>query len=154
MRGIMLAMALIAMVAATSARAESSYAGDVTFNGHAILISEQARDHIAGDGLMKILYQAASEPARDEDGDIIGWRLTDIETGSIYDVAGLRDGDIVTHIDDEALSDPHRAVELLRYVKGEPQFSYTVRRPVSWPGEAYLKLGQFSTIRYEVRVGG
>lgn len=108
--------------------AAASYRAGVAAHGEEIVLSEAARDHIAGDGLVAVMNQAASEAVYDKAGHMSGFRLFEIDKGSVYDLVGLKDGDIVTHIDDEPLVSPERAVDLLRYVKGEPSFSYTVKR--------------------------
>lgn len=138
--------ALFLMMMAFTAVAAPRYSDAIekTDNGHSIILTEEARDHIAGDGLLTILYQAASTPMLTIDGDIYGFRLTDIDQGSIFDLAGLKDGDIVTHIDGEALFSPERALDLLRYVKGQPSFTYQVKRPAA---------NGYVVEKYSVRIG-
>lgn len=129
----------------------TDYKGGVEVHGLDITISQAAHDHIAGDGLLKILDQAASEPAYNGLGDILGFRLFEIDAGSVFDIVGLKDGDVVTHIDDERLYSPQRAIDLLRYVCGEERFTYQVLRPSKWPIPAG-ELITFKKLRFAVTV--
>lgn len=107
----------------------SAYQDAVTVQGHEIQITQAAHDAIADTDLLKIMYQAASGPAfNPRTGEQVGYMLYDIDPGSVYETAGLRDYDIVTEIDGIRLLDPRTAVEILRYVKTVPTFTYTVYR--------------------------
>lgn len=106
----------------------SAYQDAINVEGQRIEITRSAHDDIVDASLIKILYQAASEPVFDFNGDQVGYRLSEIEPDSVYITAGLIDGDIVTAIDDIPLLDPKTAVEILRYVKTEPLFTYKVLR--------------------------
>lgn len=127
-RCALIAIAMSATIPAQASIDSQGYKDSITIQGNEVTISWQARDHLVNTGILTVLNQAASTPAYDEDGDQIGYTLSEIEPGSIYDVVGLQDGDLVTHIDDIRLSNPKISVELLRYVKGEDAFSFAVRR--------------------------
>lgn len=124
-------IAFLAFVSLPSFAAPVSYAKDVHVDQEKreITITQAAHDHIADEGLLAVLNQAASKPVF-EDGNLVGFSLFEIDADSVFDLAGIIDGDLVTHIDDEALTDPSYAVELLRYVKTQPSFSYTIRHCV------------------------
>lgn len=107
---------------------DTSYRDAITVQDLNLSITSAARDHIVQTGIFTILDQAASSPVSDQDGDQIGYRLTDIEPGSIFETIGIMDRDIVTHIDDVRLTDPKIAVDMLRYVKGEEDFTFTLKR--------------------------
>ncbi len=113
---------------ATSAYAVPAYQDAVNLRDNRIEITQAAHDDIVGASLIRIMYEAASTPVYDFDGNQIGYRLTDIEPDSVYETAGLRNGDIVLEIDGVPLLDPKTAVEILRYVKAEPRFTYKVLR--------------------------
>lgn len=119
---------LLAVCFAGPVEASTGYRDAIKVDRGEIAITIQARDHIVDAGLVTILYQAASAPVFDTDGDQVGYMLTDIDAGSIYDTIGLQNGDIVTHIDGDRLSDPKRAVDLLRWAKEQEEFTFSFRR--------------------------
>lgn len=141
---VIIALAFAApLCAAQAAEPEKSFQDTVKTDveHHQVTVTEAARDRIAGDSLTTILNQSASAPVFDQDGELRGYRLFDIDRGSIYDLVGLKNGDVVTHIDDTLLTSAELAVNLLRYVKNQPEFSYTVQR-----------LAGTAPIRYHVRI--
>lgn len=76
------------------------------------------RNKLVNQDLAKILMQATAEPYS-KDGQIIGFILSQIDAGSIYDKTGFRDGDIVTVINGHKLNNLAGAVVLLRSLKNE-----------------------------------
>lgn len=100
-----------------------------------VKVTPEEHERIVDADLADVLMQAASEQVFDEDGDPVGFRLFEIDKGSPYDLAGLRDGDVVTHVNDVALQTPELAVQMLRAVQSEESFTYTLRRP--WAHCAY-----------------
>lgn len=90
--------------------------------GNELLVTQVLRDFIAGEGLIAILMQAAATPV---DG---GYLLTDIDAGSAYELAGIQNGDVVTHIDGEELSNPIAALASLKRAAESSKFSFTFRR--------------------------
>jgi general secretion pathway protein C len=52
-----------------------------------------------------------------EGGQSIGFRLFAIRRGSLFDKIGLKNGDIITAINDNAMNDPTKAVSLLQDLK-------------------------------------
>jgi hypothetical protein len=93
-----------------------------------IRVQEVAREHIAGDGLLAVLNQAASRQVFDPSGEPLGFELYDFDRGSVFETVGLREHDVVTHLDGNPLTDPRRAVDLLRYVRELDDFTVTIRR--------------------------
>lgn len=121
-------LALLVFLSSSQFAFGSAYQDTISIEGRRIEITRAAHDDIIEASLIKILYQAASTPVFDLDGDQVGYMLTEIEPDSVYLTAGLRDGDIVTEVDGIRLMDPKIAVEVLRYVKTEPRFTYKVLR--------------------------
>lgn len=91
-------------------------------------VSSSLRDYIRKDGLMKILWQAAAVPETSFDGSTRGYALYEIEPGSIYDLAGFRDGDIFLELNGTTLSNPFVAVRALNMIKDLDEFTFKYER--------------------------
>lgn len=128
LKAALVAVALMATIPVQASIDSGGYRDAITAQDLDLFITSAARDHIVQTGIFTILDQASSAPVVDRDGDQIGYRLDDIEPGSIFETIGIMDRDIVTHIDDVRLVDPKMAIDMLRYVKGEDDFTFTVRR--------------------------
>jgi type II secretion system protein C len=70
--------------------------------GH-VSISRDAMKTALGADFGKILTQALCKPEMDN-GKPIGYRCTEIEKGSVYEKLGLQNGDVVTMMDGDALT--------------------------------------------------
>lgn len=92
-----------------------------------IRVTTALRDYIAKDGLATVLMQAASEQVT-ENGEVVGYRLLDIDAGSVFDLAGIYNGDIVTEIDGVRADSPFVVIRMLMYIKERDDFTYAVRR--------------------------
>jgi general secretion pathway protein C len=75
------------------------------------------RDKIVKEDLSQILMQASAIPHM-ENGAIVGFKLLQIDEGSIYSKAGLKDDDVITSINGTDLTSAAGAVSLLRSLKG------------------------------------
>jgi type II secretion system protein C len=85
--------------------------------GNTLKVSKSLKDSLTGgEGLNKILMQAATIPYV-ENGRLLGFRILEIDQGSIFDVAGLKDGDIITHINDQPINDAGLAIRALNSLK-------------------------------------
>lgn len=93
--------------------------------GDTLVVTRSLKDSLVGENLNKILMQAAAVP-HTKNGKLIGFKLLAIDQGSIYDVAGLKNGDIITHINDLPIVDAGRAVKALSSLKtaSVANFSY------------------------------
>lgn len=87
----------------------------IEHNGDRIEITRALRDHVA-DHLPTVVMQAAATRVDN------GYQITDIEPGSIYEHAGLKDGDIVQFVNGVELTDPWTAVQALKGVAREDEF--------------------------------
>ena len=92
-----------------------------------IRMTEAYRDKIVKEDLSKILMQATAEPYF-ENGQIVGFLLTQINEGSIYQKSGIMDGDIITKINDQELTSIPSSVKLLQSLKGTKQIEVELRR--------------------------
>ncbi len=94
-------------------------------SGSVLNVSSSLKESLVGENLNKILMQAAAVP-HTVNGRLIGFKLTEIDQGSIYDVAGFQDGDIITHIDEKPINNVAYAIKALRNLKDASiaRFSY------------------------------
>ena len=99
----------------------------VEAKGDKVRISSTLRDTLTGQQLSRVLVQAAALPYY-EDGQLSGFKLMAIDAGSIYDKVGFKDGDIVTSVNGQRLSDVGRTIQLLHSLKGANMAQVTYRR--------------------------
>jgi|LauGreDrversion4_2_1035121.scaffolds.fasta_scaffold03271_7 type II secretion system protein C len=95
--------------------------------GEKVRITSSLRDTLTGQQLSRVLVQAAALPYY-EDGQLSGFKLMAIDAGSIYDKVGFKDGDIVTSVNGQRLSDVGRTIQLLHSLKGANMAQVTYRR--------------------------
>jgi type II secretion system protein C len=115
----------IALAAKTSAQslADKEYYAEDGFerkrNGteSQVKMTGMYRDKIVKEDLSQILMQASAIPHM-ENGAIVGFKLLQIDEGSIYSKAGLKDDDVITSINGTDLTSAAGAVSLLRSLKG------------------------------------
>lgn len=75
----------------------------------------------------KVLMQAAAVPYY-ANGELIGFRMWEIEDGSVFAQAGLQNGDVVTAINGERLTDVSRTIRMLQALRDEPRADITIER--------------------------
>jgi general secretion pathway protein C len=93
--------------------------------GNTLKVTRSLKDNLVGENLNKILMQAAAVPYV-ENGRLTGFELLEIEPASIFDVAGLKNGDIITHINEQPINDAALAIKALNQLKSASTatFSY------------------------------
>ncbi|MCC6932699.1 MAG: PDZ domain-containing protein [Deltaproteobacteria bacterium] len=79
------------------------------------------------ENLPRLLSQARAVPYF-RNGQSIGMRLFAIRSDSLYAKLGLKNGDIITNINDQSLSDPSQALKLFNTLKEEKSIYLTVER--------------------------
>lgn len=77
--------------------------------------------------LPRLLSQARAVPYF-RNGQSIGVRLFAIRAGSLYEKIGLKNGDILTAVNDNSLSDPTQALKLFEQLKSERSIQVAVER--------------------------
>ncbi len=102
-------------------------AGGVERIGNSVKISASFREHMVKDQLNKVLMQAAAVPYY-VNGALVGFRLWDIDPGSIYEKTGFQNGDIVTSINGQELTDVGRTIQMLQSLKNEARVSVSFTR--------------------------
>jgi len=97
--------------------------------GNTLKVTRSLKDNLVGENLNKILMQAAAVP-HVENGRLTGFQLLEIDQGSIFDIAGLKNGDIITHINEQPINDAALAIKALSQLKAAntATFSYIRNR--------------------------
>lgn len=96
-------------------------------NGNTVRVSAAYREHIVKDQLSKVLMQAAAVPYY-SNGALVGFRLWDIDPESIYEQTGFKNGDIVTSINGQDLTDVGMTVRLLQTLRNETKVTVGITR--------------------------
>lgn len=78
--------------------------------------------------LLRSLWQASANLEYDMVGSPIGYSLSMIEPGSVFEELGLRDWDIVMAINGYALTDPVNAIKTLTSLKSENELDIEILR--------------------------
>lgn len=92
-----------------------------------IVMTAMYRDKLVQQDLAKVLMQATAEPFM-ENGQIAGFRMSQIDEGSIYQKAGLKDGDVVTNINGSELNSVAGSIALLKSLKGADSLEVEIKR--------------------------
>ena len=77
--------------------------------------------------LPRLLSQARAVPYF-RNGQSIGMRLFAIRAGSLYEKIGLKNGDILTAVNENSMSDPTQALKLFEQLKSERSIKVAVER--------------------------
>jgi general secretion pathway protein C len=91
------------------------------------------------ENLGQILTQARALPYV-EDGKTVGFRMSEIVPGSIYEKIGLVNGDVVQRVNSQDVNDPGKFFQLYQGLKDEKQISIDL-----------IRNGQRQTLNYDIR---
>src|SRR5512137_964558 len=91
------------------------------------------------ENLNQVLTQARALPYL-EGGKTVGFRISEIVPGSIYEKIGLVNGDVVQRVNSQDVDDPGRFFQLYQGLKDEKRISIDL-----------LRNGQRQSLNYEVR---
>ena len=83
-----------------------------------------------------MLTQARAIP-HFENGQPAGYKLIQIVPGSVYEKLGLKNGDVLSGVNGEPITDPARAFELLSQLKTASQLELTVKRDGQMSNRSY-----------------
>lgn len=79
--------------------------------------------------LSSILMQARAVPNRDPGtGAINGFRLLDMQPGSIFEQLGMQRMDVIKSVDGTPVDSPAKAMELYNTLKNAPKLSLQIER--------------------------
>ncbi len=96
-------------------------------DGDTVKVSASLRDHIVNQRLGEVLMQAAAVPYMN-DGRLAGFTLWDIEPASVFELAGLKNGDTITSINGQDINDVGMTIRLLQSLRNEPNASLVLLR--------------------------
>lgn len=109
--------------AAASAGKEVQKVGDNNFTLKRADLLKYTND------LSSILMQARAVPNRDPStGNINGFRLLDMQPGSIYEQLGLVRMDVIKSVNGTPVDSPAKAMELYQTLKNDPKVSIQIER--------------------------
>ena len=74
-----------------------------------------------------------------KEGRLVGFKLLEIDSGSIYEVAGFQNGDVITHINEQPINDAGLAIRALRSLKTAANASFNYLRQ-NQPHELIIKI--------------
>jgi type II secretion system protein C len=78
--------------------------------------------------MASLFTQIRAIPNVGADGSSNGFKLSEIQPGSIFQQIGLQDGDILTSVEGQSVSDPARAMQLLSSLRDQSSVNLTVVR--------------------------
>lgn len=96
---------------------------EIRKEGNTVEVSSAYKEHLIKTDLSKILMQAAAVPTY-ENGKLRGFQLWEIEPESVYDVAGLRDGDLITSINGTDLTDVGMTIRQLNSLRDASEATF------------------------------
>ena len=91
---------------------------EIQVRGDRVTLSAKYKDHLVKNDLSKILMQAAAVPVY-QNSRLEGFKIVDIEPASIYEQVGLKDGDVITEINGQKLSDVGMAIKVLNALRND-----------------------------------
>ena len=92
-----------------------------------IVMTAAYRDKLIKQDLQKILMQATAEP-HIVNGQIQGFKFSEIDDASIFKKSGLQNNDIVTSINDHKLTNVGAAIQLLNSLRGSEEVEFDIIR--------------------------
>lgn len=91
------------------------------------------------ENMSQILTQARALPFI-EQGKTVGFRISEITPGSIYEKIGLQNGDVIQKVNSQDVDDPAKFFQLYQGLKNEQSITIDL-----------LRGGQRQTLNYEIR---
>jgi general secretion pathway protein C len=91
------------------------------------------------ENMSQVLTQARALPYM-EQGKTLGFRITEITPGSIYEKIGLQNGDVIQRVNSQDVDDPAKFFQLYQGLRNERSIAIDL-----------LRGGQRQTLNYEIR---
>jgi general secretion pathway protein C len=113
--------------------------GGVRKVGEGSFLVDQHEVQSSTDNLNTILTQARALPYQ-EQGKTVGFRISEIVPGSIYQKIGLQNGDVVQRVNTEDVTDPGKFFQMYQGLKDEKHITIDL-----------LRNGQRQTLNYDIR---
>ena len=95
--------------------------------GDTVYFTETLSKHLIESSVIDLMMEVRADAASNELG-VYGFKLDLMDKGSFYDLIGLKNGDIVTHINDHALTGVITAISVLRSMKSEKNIDISLLR--------------------------
>lgn len=102
-------------------------------------LSRQTLNELAAD-LPNILQQARAVPNIGANGEINGFRILDIQPGSIYEKLGIQRNDVIQTVNGDPVDSPGKAMEMWNTLRNSPNVAIGV-----------LRNGRNQTINYNIK---
>jgi len=107
--------------------ADLRHASGIERQGNVLTVSGSLKESLIGENLSKVLMQAAAIPHTLE-GKLVGFQLLEIDEGSIFDIAGFKNGDVITHINDQPINNAALAIRALNNLRQAEQVNFNYLR--------------------------
>ncbi len=107
-------------------------------SGSSWVIDHRALDSVLNN-MGKVLTDARLLPYS-ENGKITGFRVSEIKPNGVFNLIGLRNGDILVKVNDYAIDSPAKGVQLLTGLRGESRISLDI-----------IRNGQPAKLSYQIR---
>jgi hypothetical protein len=95
------------------------------------VLDEQAMHHLETKGEGAAVMQARIVPAFEQERSI-GFKIFAIKAGSLPATCGFQDGDILTQLNEQPLTEPASALAAIELVKKARRASFRIRRQGEW----------------------
>jgi type II secretion system protein C len=95
--------------------------------GHAIEMSSEYKNRLLSVDFANVLQDAKASPNMVE-GALRGWKMDRIRKSSIYEKAGVQNGDIIEEINGVILTDAGQAIKTLKSLRDESDIELRVNR--------------------------
>lgn len=92
-----------------------------------VRITDEFRKNLLNKELAKVLMQATAIPNL-ENNAVKGWKMMQIDKGSIYDKAGVKDGDVITNVNGKKLGDASSAIKIMNRMRKADNIEFNVIR--------------------------
>lgn len=76
----------------------------------------------------RLMTEARAVPEKDESGTFMGFKITFLKEGSLFEKIGIEKEDILTRINGYELDSPEKALQLFSKLKTAPQFTIDLKR--------------------------
>ncbi len=96
-------------------------------DANAIVLTQEYVNEQLGTGLSKIVNSARIIPFT-ENGNVEGFKLFSIAPNSLFEKIGLMNGDIVTQVNNQKLTDPSKGFVIYDSFQYEHEITFTVKR--------------------------
>ncbi len=123
---------------ATPASPSGRFSGVSRKSGSEWVIDQRALNNVLND-MGKVLTDARLLPYIDN-GKVTGFRVSEIKSDGVFNLIGLKNGDILVKVNDYSIDSPEKGVQLLTGLRGESRISLDV-----------IRNGQPTKLNYQIR---